>query len=148
MADPRADTSVVGVAAEYASFAIDNSTITYESDQEGGSSHIGKAVTLSAASTIELAGDAEAVLGRLHHVEADNFATVQVKGGMELPGGDGATLTLGEPIVGDLDSGANPGFIRAHAAATTPTAAEVDEAARARGVIVDASDATAVQVIL
>lgn len=148
MADPRDDVRHDGVRQGRDTFKIDNSTITYEADQPNGSQHVGKAVTLSAADTVALAGDGAAILGRLEQVTKDKKAVVTTEGYVELPGGNGASLTLLKPIVGDLDASANPGFIREVAAATTPTAAEVDEAALGRGQIINASVTTAVVVKL
>ena len=142
MADPRKTLSYQGVNAEYATFKIDNSTITYDSTQDGGSSVVGRAVTLSADATVKLAGDGDAVTGRLMTVESDGFCTVLTDGFAEFPAGAGATLTLGSKIVGDLDGSGNPGFVRA---VDTAVAAELG---KARGAIVDASDTTAVVVNL
>ena len=143
MADPRLSVSFEDVEAVYASFKIDNSTITYSATSSGGAAAtmIDHAVTLSAAGTVALAADAEQVVGKLIKVESDNMAVVQIKGGMTLPGGSGASLTLGKAIVGDLDTAAK-GHIR------EVNTADVDEVGRARGIIVDAGTTTAVQVIL
>jgi len=139
MADPRLDTKFDDIGALYATYKIDDSTITYSDTQDGGSAGVGLAVTLSAAETIELVGDGEPVEGKLLKVESDGYAVVQVAGYMTLPAGTGATLTLGKKIVGDLLVAAE-GYIR-----------EVDqttalELAFARGGIVDASVTTAVVV--
>jgi len=142
MADPRATVSHEGVGALNDTYKIDNSTITYSDTVADGSSAVGKAVTLSADDTIALAGDGEFVLGKLILVEKDGFATVRIKGGMALPGGNGATLTLGGAIVGALDAGSNKGYIRA---ANSATAAEL---ARCRGFITNNDDTANVAVIL
>lgn len=89
-----------------------------------------------------MAGDGEAVIGKLLEVTKDDMAVVQTDGYMELPGGDGASLTRGKKIVGDLDSGANKGFIRE---VNTAQAAELGVA---RGFIQDASTASATLVKL
>lgn len=141
MADPRLDVSIVGVGEKYATFKIDNSTITFSATSSGGSASVGLAVTLSDAETIALVADGGAVLGKLMKVEKDNMATVQVEGGMTLPGGTGASLTLGKKIVGDLLVAAK-GYIREVA---TGTAAELG---LMRGFIVNAGTTTAVEVFL
>jgi len=140
MADPRKTESFEGIGAVYATYLIDNSTITYSASETNGSAQVGLAVTLSAAKTVALAADAEAVIGKLIRVEADNRAVVQVAGYMTLPGGDSATLTLGSKIVGDLGAASAKGYIRSAASATAA------ELAVQSGVIHDAGTTTAVVV--
>jgi hypothetical protein len=142
MADPRLDVSIVGVGAVYASFKIDDSTITYDATKDGGSSQVGLAVALSAAETVELVGDGEEVVGKLISVESDDIATVQIAGGMTLPGGSGASLTLGKKIVGALNALSAEGYIREVAVATAA------ELGLARGFIVNAGTTTEVEVYL
>lgn len=142
MSDPRADVDFVGIGYRAETFAIDNSTITYSSTADNGSSQVGYAVGLSAAGTVELVGDGEEVIGKLIQVNSDNFATVQTKGYCTLPGGDGATLTLGSAIVGDLDADTNEGFIRSSDGSTA------GEIIVQRGKIIDAGTTTAVVVDL
>ncbi len=142
MADPRLDVKFENIGYRAETFKIDNSTITYSATEANGSAQVGLAVTLSAAATVELVGDGEKVVGKLISVDADNYAVVQTKGYCTLPGGAGATLTLGEKIVGDLGAASAEGYIRAVA---TATAAELGHA---HGCIVDASTTTAVVVDL
>lgn len=142
MADPRADVRFDEIGAVFATFKIDNSTITYSATATNGSSQVGLAVGLSAAETVELVGDGEEVVGKLISVDADNYATVQIAGVMTLPGGASATLTLGTKIVGDLGAASAEGYIRSVA---TGTAAELGVA---RGMILDAGTTTAVVVYL
>ncbi len=143
MADPR--TSVlfddVGEVEQY-TFLIDNSTITYSSTSAGGSASVGLAVKLSAAKTVALADDGAAVIGRLIQVFPDNTATVKVGGVLTLPGGNGATLTLGTAIVGALNASSAAGYIRS---AASGTAAEL---IKCRGAIIDAGTTTAVKVLM
>lgn len=141
MSDPRLDVSFVEIDPVFLTFKIDNSTITYSATSTNGSASVGLAVTLSAAETVALAADGEAIVGKLISVESDNYATVQVAGGMTLPGGTGASLTLGKKIVGDLLVAAK-GYIREVA---TGTAAELGVA---RGMILDAGDTSNVVVWL
>lgn len=131
-----------GVGQVIETFVIDDSTITYSSTADGGSTAVGKAVTLAGNRTIELAADADPILGKLMLVEADGAAAVITKGVVTLPGGDGATLTVNLPIVGDLGPSNAKGYVRIAASAT---AAEV---LAARGFIEDSSTATAVVVHL
>lgn len=142
MADPRADVKYDEIAPVFMTFKIDDSTITYSATETNGSAAVGKAVALSAAETVELAGDGEEIVGKLISVEADNYCTVQVAGVMTLPGGSGATLTVGKKIVGDLGAASAEGYIREVA---TGTAAELGVA---RGMILDAGTTTAVVVWL
>lgn len=142
MADPRLDVSVVGIAAEFATFKIDNSTITYSATSDGGSSVVGRAVNFSAAETVQLAGDAGAVIGKLIQVHPDNTATVQIKGGMTLPGGAAASLTVGKKIVGAASAAPADGYIR------EVNTAQAAELGLARGYIVNAGTTTAVEIIL
>lgn len=149
MADPRLSASIVGVDAVFATFKIDDSTITYSASYAGGSAQVGLAVNLSDDQTVQLVGDAEPVLGKLIKVEADNMATVQIGGGCTLPGGTSATLTHGKRIVGDLLVAAE-GYIREVGDPTTvdPTLAQMQEMLAARHTIIDASTTTAVEVML
>ena len=143
MSDPRA-TVVLDDVGEFEAytFLIDNSTITYSSSQVNGSASVGLAVKLSAAKTVALAGDGDAVIGKLIQVFADNTATVQVGDILVLPAGNGASLTLGKKIVGALNASSAPGYIREVA---TGTAAELG---KARGAILDAGTTTAVKVLM
>lgn len=142
MADPRKVVSFEGIGQRQVTYAIDGSTITYESDQANGTSSVGLAVTLSAGGTVALADDGEAIEGRLESVESDGFAVVTVEGYVELPGGVSATLTPGTPIVGDQGADSALGYIRSAASA------QAAELLVARGRIVDADTATAVVVHL
>ena len=144
MANPRNIVAFDGIRnpADTVTFKIDNSTITFDEDEDAGSAQVGLAVALSAAGTVELVGDGEEVVGKLLKVERDLKATVQVGGFMTLPGGSGATLTLGKKIVGDLGAASAEGYVREVA---TATAAELGVA---RGMIVDADTPTAVVVRL
>lgn len=119
----------------------DASTVTFDRTYAGGSASIGLAVNLSASKTIQLAGDQEMVLGVLTNVEPDGMCTVQVGGVCTFKGGTSATLTPGSRIVGDLLVSAK-GYVQTVA---TDSAAHV---AAGRGVILDASTTTAVQVLL
>jgi hypothetical protein len=144
MADPRNAVSFEGIDAAYETFKIDNSTITYDATKANGAATtmIGKAVTFSADDTVALAADGDRVVGKLVLVESDNKCNVQTRGGMDLPGGDGATLTLGKAIVGALGAAAAKGYIREVA---TGTAAELG---KSRGEIRNNDTTTAVVVKL
>lgn len=141
MSDPRANVNLVGIGYRATTFKIDDSTITYSAASDNGSAQVGLAVTLSAAATVALVADGEAVVGKLISVTKDNFAVVQTHGICTLPGGTSAGLTLGEKIVGDLLVAAK-GYVREVA---TATAAELGHA---RGQILDAGTTTAVVVDL
>jgi len=141
MADPRLAVAYEGLDADYATFKIDNSTITYSATAAGGSAVVGRAVTFSTDDTVALVADGEAVIGKLISVESDNYARVQYCGFMTLPAGTGASLTLGKKIVGALLV-ADKGYIREVA---TGTAAELG---LARGFIVNNDTTTAVVVNL
>lgn len=138
----RTNVSNIGAGREFRSYKIDDSTITYDATKANGSAQIGLAVTFSAADTVALAADANAVIGKLIKVEADNKATVQTDGTMTLAGGTGATLTLGTPIVGALGADNAKGYIRSAASA------QAAELLVARGRIENSGTATAVIVTL
>lgn len=142
MADPRNTVAFDELDAHYSTYKIDNSTITYDSTKERGAATtmIDKAVTLSADGTVALAADGEKVIGRLDGVESDNKARVQDGGFMELPGGDGATLTLGKAIVGALGAAAAKGYIR------EVNTGAVAELGKQNGAIIDNDTTTAVVV--
>lgn len=144
MSDPRNDVRFDNIGYMAETFKIDNSTITYDEDEVNGSAAVGFAVTLSADSTVALVGDGEGVLGKLIKVESDDKAVVQTCGYCTLPAGTGATLTLGEKIVGDLGGGGgtDKGYIQAVA---TGTAAQLGHA---KGTIINNDTTTAVVVHL
>lgn len=142
MTNPRGAVENLYTDEIYMSAVADGVTITYDATQEGGSSVVGRAVTLSGDDyTISTVADGEAVLGRLVDVKADGRCTVQKSGFMPLPAGTGASLTRGKKIVGDLLVAAE-GYIRE---VNTAVAAELGVA---RGMIIDPSDTTAVVVYL
>lgn len=138
----RTNVSNIGVGGQYRTYKIDNSTITYSATVAGGSSQVGLAVTFSAADTVALAADGDAIVGKLILVESDDKANVMTEGTMTLPGGNGATLTLGATIVGALNASSAKGYIRS---AASGTAAEL---VKARGRIENAGTTTAVVVTL
>lgn len=142
MADPRLRFEFGTIGYKAVTLLADNSTITYSASTANGSAAVGRAVTLSAAHTVALAADGEAVIGKLIEVSSDLACTVQVEGFCELPGGNGADLTLGYPIVGALNASNAKGYIRA---AASTTAAEL---AKGNGKIFDAATTTAVVVKL
>jgi hypothetical protein len=143
MANPRKTPSRLGNHIETDTFIADGVTITYDRTLPGGTTAaiLNKAVSLSADGTVQLAADAEAVVGKLLLVEADLRCTVQTGGVCTLPSGAGATITRGAKIVGDLD-GAARGFIRAAAAGVAA------ELLVARGQIWSNADTAAVEVNL
>lgn len=141
MSDPRAAVSFDGIGYEAETFAVDGVTLSYSATAVNGSASVGLACTRSAAKTVALAADGEAIVGKLIKIESDGFAVVQTGGYMTLPGGTGASLTRGKKIVGALLSSAK-GYIREVA---TATAAELGIA---RGSIEDATTTTAVVVRL
>jgi hypothetical protein len=142
MADPRDSVSFVGIGYETETFLIDNSTITYSATASNGTAQEGLAVTLSGNKTVALTQDGNAVVGKLIKVESDGKAVVQTGGHVELPGGNGATLTRGTKIVGALGASSARGYIRS---VNTATAAELGVA---RGLILDVADTTKVMVRL
>ena len=142
MANPRDTVSFVGIDPVNVTFKIDNSTITYSATAKGGSSQIGLAVTFSADDTVALTADGDPVVGKLLFVSADNKCTVQIEGGMTLPGGASATLTRGSAIVGALGASSAKGYIRS---AASGTAAEL---IKARGMIFNNADTANVAVFL
>lgn len=137
MADPREDTNHVGIDYRAESYGHDD-TIVYDPTKVGGSAQVGLAVSLESNDTVTLAGDGEGIEGKLIKVEPGGVCVVQNGGTCTLPGGSGATLTPGTKIVGDLGASSAEGYIQSVATQHTVS----------RGVIVDASVATAVVVRL
>ena len=136
------------VITRYKSFYIDDSTITYSATEGNSSAQAGErlAVSLSADETVQLAADGESIVGRLEKLEKDVIgvlAVVAVEGvRMRFKGGASATLTRGVGIVGALGASSARGYVRSPVAAGgTYAQAAVNEAARARGVLID-DDAT------
>lgn len=146
MPDPRKIVDFEGIAdpSAYVTFKSDGVTIVYDATQPRGAAAatLDKAVSLSADSTAQLAADGDAILGKLMLVEPDGMVTVQVKDFVKLPGGNGATLTRGNKVVGALGAGAARGYIRDAASAT---AAEI---VKGRGIVTDKADLTNVVVLL
>lgn len=148
MSDPRNRIShrgLVPVGDGDLPFHTDNSTILYDEDEPGGSAQVGLAVALSGNNTVALTADGDAVLGELIRVEADNKATVRVKGVIFPPAGASATVTRGTKVVGALgpfSGGTSRGYVRS---AASGTAAEL---LKGRGVIYDVSDTDAIEIHL
>ena len=103
MPDPRAAVSYEGISPVIVTVKHDN-TIVFDRTKAGNSAQVGLAVTLTGQTddTVTLVGNAERVFGKLLNVGPDGFCAVQIAGGMTLPGGDTATLTVGTRIMGDL----------------------------------------------
>lgn len=139
----REQVSHDGIGARYETYNYD-ATVVFDATKAGNSAQTGKSLTLVSAGTVGLAGDGKHIEGKLILVESDGCCNVQTGGKTDLPGGDGATLTVGSKIVGALGPGgaADKGYIRSVAAAT------LAEVAVADGEIIDASTATAVVVEL
>jgi hypothetical protein len=105
-------------------FKADNSTITFDATQPNGipAAVTGRACTISAADTVALAADADAIIGKLIKVESTGgqvWATVQHKGMATFGGGTAAALNLGQGVVGALLAAAK-GYVRAAVAAESP----------------------------
>jgi hypothetical protein len=142
MANPRDAVIFDRIGYKAQTYEIDDVTITYDATKAGGSDQVGLAATLLSDDTAELTDDGDLVLGEIIKVEADGKVVIQTEGYTKLPGGDGATLTIGEKIVGDLGASNARGYIRAVA---TGTAAELGHA---RGAIINNDTTTAVVVRL
>ena len=139
MSDPRADVRFDDIEANRVTMDY-GSSIVYSATVANGSSQVGLAVRVSTDKTVELTQDATNVFGKLLTVYPD-YCVVQWRGFMKLPSGASATLTIGAPIVGDLDSAAE-GYIRVAASA------QAAELLVARGIIVDNDDTANVVVYL
>lgn len=122
------------------SYLVDGVTLIFDATANDGHAAVGRAVSLSAAKTVQLASDGEAVIGELVRVEADGIAVVKDHGILTLPGGNGATLTLGTSIVGALGASSAKGYVRS---VNTAVAAELG---KCKGRILDAADATKVKI--
>jgi hypothetical protein len=136
MANPRNTTDFGDLLAEQVTYLHDSS-IVFDRTKANGSAQVGLAVRLTADRTVGLTQDATPVHGKLINVEGDGKCAVQVRGYCELPGGTGATFTLGAGVVGDLDTAAE-GYVRGRAAAT------LAEVAVQRGRVIDDTTLTAV----
>lgn len=137
MADPRDNVTFDGIGYKAVTFKHDG-TIVFDQNKVNGSAQVGLAVTLTANRTVSLVGDGEFVLGKLIQVEPGGKCVVQICGFMTLPGGAGASLTIGKKVVGDLGPDNAKGYVR-----------EVNtEDAVSRGAIIDPSKATATWVLL
>jgi hypothetical protein len=135
MANPRNTVKFDGINYNAQTFFTDSS-ISFDRDEPNGSAQVGLAVKMTGAKTVGLTTDGSGVVGVIQSVESDDKASIHVGQYVEFPGGDGATLTLGSKIVGDLGPASAPGYIRVVA---TGTPAELGVA---KGEIVDAADPT------
>lgn len=142
MADPRVtNLNRVGAEPQQAlTFKIDGVTIVYDATKSGGATGVGLAVAISGPGTVALTADADEVAGVLNQVEPDGVCSVQRLGVVRLP--SNGTTTNGTKIVGALSAGAARGYVRSVAAAT------LAEVAKARHQVIDASDATSVEIQL
>ena len=136
MPNPRSIVNFEEIDVQYRTFITDGVTIIFDRTKPLGSDQAGKklAVTLSADGTVALCADGDTVIGRLERVEADNKATVAVKGCLGLLKGNAATVTRGTAIVGALGPASAKGYIRN---AASGTAAEL---VKCRGQIYDISN--------
>lgn len=145
MPDPRNTTNRVGTEYQRRlTFRADNSDITYDSTQGGGSAVVGRAVMLSGNGIVRLTGAATHVLGKLVLVEPASagapWCTVVVGGTIDLPKGDNA-IAAGDRVIGDTLSAAR-GYVRGVVAATASDVAQGDHR------VYDASVTTAVEINL
>lgn len=129
MANPRKTLDYSDIDNKQATYSHDSS-IVYNQALANGSAQVGLAVRLTNDRTVGLTVDASHVHGKLINVDGDGYCVVQVRGYAELPGGAGATFTLGAGVVGDLDAAAQ-GYVRGVAVAT------LAEVAVQRGRVID-----------
>ena len=123
MANPRNKVEYDDKHAAFDTFKHDGTIIFDDTAAQGNSDQVGLAVTFATADdTVSLAGNGEAVAGKLVLVKSDGKCTVQIGGYMYLPRATGATLTRGKKIVGGLGPASAEGYIREVA---TGTAAEL-----------------------
>jgi hypothetical protein len=134
MGNPRNVVDFTGIDQTRVTYLIDNSTIVFDRTKSGGSAGVGLAVRFNDDKTVALVADGEIIEGRLELVEADNKAVVTVDGFVQLPAGQGATVTQGLKQVGALGAASAKGFIR--------DAATDTERANSKAVAVDATDLT------
>lgn len=141
MPDPRLTTNRIGAEPKRPhTYRADGSgDIVFDATLTGGSAVVGRAVMLSGNGTIRLTADASHVLGKLVKVEPDGFCHVEVDGAVDLP--SSGTITAGSRIVGAL-SGAARGYVR------SVVATVLAEVAAGRGLVIDATTATAVETYL
>ena len=100
-----------GIQDTPVTYKADGVTIVYDKTKAGGSAAYGLAATISGNGTVALTADGEKVIGKVGVCESDGKVTIH-KGFQELPAGDGATVTAGFPIVGDLGPSSAKGYIR------------------------------------
>lgn len=112
MANPRNTVRFDGLAQERQTYIADGVTIVYDKTKPGGSLACGLAAKMSGNGILALVEDGDRVRGRIELVEADGKVALTDEGFVELPAGDGATVTVGTMIVGALGAAAAKGFIR------------------------------------
>ena len=133
------------------SLSADDGKITFDRSKPNNSDQAGQqlAVTISAAGTIKLAGENDAILGRLENVESDGWCTVAVWS-QRLHFRSSGTITVGKGLVGAGTTAATRGRVQTPADATvsaTLTQADVlaiTSAGKARGIAVDTGTVSSV----
>ena len=137
MATPRHGGEIILEMAQFDARKTGDGAIPYNSSEKNGSASAGErlAVSLNANMEVSLCGDGDAIVGRLEKVDPQSMATVVVHAiRLRYKGGDGATLTRGGGIVGDLGDSDVRGYVRS-------PAATVAESIKSKGTIID-SDGT------
>lgn len=108
MANPRNTVDFKGVGYRGFTYYIDDSTITHDRAQIGGSAQAGKLVSFVAGdpSVVKLTGAAtDGVLGVLVDVKEDGACTVQVEGGAEITLAAAQSPDVGSFIGGGATAG-------------------------------------------
>lgn len=140
MADPRDAISLIGIRPLRVTLEHDNSAITYSATANGGSSVVGRAVTLTADNKVTLTGANEVVVGKLISVVDSTYCLVQIGGFMELPKGTNYSGSPGDRLIGDVLVAAE-GYVK-HVAAvgSSFSQAELQAVQKGRGMVYDDSD--------
>jgi hypothetical protein len=113
MANPRKTVDFTGIQYHADTYIGDGSTILYDPLQPFGSAQAGKWVSLSADMTVQLANDADDLVGRVELVEPDGMVVVQTGGYALAPAGASAAVTRGKKICGALGAASARGYVRA-----------------------------------
>ena len=97
------------IGAHYTTFRA-GASIVYDQLQKNGSVHVGKAVMMSGAETVDLVTTGSEIIGKLIKVEPDGMCSVQDEGYCEVPS-DGTTITYTQANNG-LVGGATAGLVK------------------------------------
>ena len=103
-------------------FQGDGVTIKYDEKAENRSDAVGRAFKINGDGEGELVSDGDEIIGKVLAVDDDNqFTAACMFGGLRFPIGDGATVAVGDQVVGALGADGEKGHVKSLPALTLPS---------------------------